>query len=48
MALNIHGNGVHGDMGSGRLDVNREGGRISAQTLRADAEAIHGGGQLTL
>src|SRR5687768_7068410 len=41
MALHVHGHGVHRDVGGGDLHVHGESGRIAAQPLGADAEAVH-------
>src|SRR5215203_1555692 len=42
VALDVHGDGVHGDVRRGGLDVDRERGAASAQALRADAQRVHG------
>src|SRR5688572_206336 len=41
VALHVHCHRVHGDMRGGGLDMHREGGRVAAQALRADAEQVH-------
>src|SRR3990167_8956714 len=40
MALDVDRDRVHGDVGRGQFDVDRERGRIAAQPLRADAEGV--------
>src|SRR5678816_331102 len=40
VALHVHRDRVHGDVRRRGLDVHREGGRIAAQPLRADAEHV--------
>src|SRR4051812_6383397 len=48
MALHVDRDGIHGDVRRRGLDVHREGGRIAAQTLRADAEHVDRFAELAL
>src|SRR3954469_24480909 len=48
VALDVHGDRIHRDVGGGDLDVNAERGRAAAQALRPDAELVHRIGQLGL
>src|SRR5215510_974475 len=48
MALHVDRDRVHRDVRRRRLDVHREGGRIAAEPLRADAKRVHGAAELGL
>src|SRR5919199_770109 len=41
VALDVHGEGVHGDVRRGGLEMARKRGAAPAEALRADAEAVH-------
>src|SRR5689334_186006 len=48
MALDVHRDGVHRDVGRRDFDMHPERGGAAAQTLRADAELVHRLAQLRL
>src|SRR5260370_35810509 len=48
MALDVHGDRIHGDVGRRDLDMDAERGGSAAEPLRADAELVDGLAQLRL
>src|SRR5882757_5700659 len=48
VALDVHGDRIHGDVGRRDLDMDAEGGGPAAEPLRADAELVDGLAQLRL